>query len=130
MCYLRHRLWIFYFIERLCSVLEILKFLYFLTISWFTKSVMSWWVSVHETVCIFECIFWTTTHQVTKLGQLIDISDGNNSQKSFAQFGGLGLSSRFFSSSRYILDGRTHYCFISIFAKLKFGVCFLRLKIN
>ena len=52
----------------------------FLTIPWFTKSVKSWWVLVHETRCIFECIFWTTTHEVTNLRQLIDISKGNNFQ--------------------------------------------------
>ena len=33
-----------------------------------------------------------------KLGQLTDISKGNNFQESFEQFGGLGLSSRSFSS--------------------------------
>ena len=37
----------------------------FLTISWFTKSVMSWWVLVLETVH-----FWITTHTVTKLDWL------------------------------------------------------------
>ena len=34
----------------------------FLTILWFTKSVMWWWVLEHETRCIFEYIFWTTVH--------------------------------------------------------------------
>ena len=52
----------------------------FLTIPWFTKSVTSWWVFVDETRYFFEYIFWTTTHEVTKLGQLIDISKGNNFQ--------------------------------------------------
>ena len=28
---------------------------------------------VHETGYIFEYIFWTTTHQVTELSELIDI---------------------------------------------------------
>ena len=36
----------------------------FLTTPWFTKSVVSWWVLVHETGGIFEYIFWTKTHQV------------------------------------------------------------------
>ena len=36
------------------------------------------WVLVHETRCIFEYIFWTTTHEVTKLGQFIDISKGDD----------------------------------------------------
>ena len=69
----------------------------FSTILWFTKSVTSWWVSVHETGCILEYIFWTTSRKVTKLGQLIDINKGNNFQESFEQFGGLGLSLRSFS---------------------------------
>ena len=34
----------------------------FLTIPWFIKSMTSWWVLVHETGCVFEYIFWTTTH--------------------------------------------------------------------
>ena len=60
----------------------------FLTIPWLTKSVTLWWVSVHETGCIFEYFFepqpqhfWTTTHSVTKFGQLIDISKSNNFQE-------------------------------------------------
>ena len=69
----------------------------FLTISWFTKSVKSWWVLVLEIECIFKYIFWTTTHSVTILDQLIDINKGNTFQKSFEQFEGLGLSSRAFS---------------------------------
>ena len=35
---------------------------FFLTIPWFTKSVMPRWVLVNETGCIFEFILWTTTH--------------------------------------------------------------------
>ena len=68
----------------------------FLTIPWFTKSVTSWWVLVHEARCIFEYIFWTTTHEVTRLGQLIVISKENNFQQSFEQVGGLGKDSRSF----------------------------------
>ena len=52
----------------------------FLTIPWFTKSVTSRWVLVHETRWIFEYIFWTTNHEVTKLGALINISKDNNFQ--------------------------------------------------
>ena len=52
----------------------------FLTIPCFTKSVTSRWVFVHETRYIFEYIFWITAHETTKLGQLIDISKGNNFQ--------------------------------------------------
>ena len=36
-------------------------------------------------------------NQVTKLGQLIDISKGDNFKESLEQYGGLGLSSSFFS---------------------------------
>ena len=55
----------------------------FKTIQWFAKSVTSWWVLVHETGCIFEYIFWNTTHKITKLDQLLDISKDNNFQESF-----------------------------------------------
>ena len=41
--------------------------------------------------------FTESTHEITKLGQLIDISKGNNFLESFEQFGGLGLGSRSFS---------------------------------
>ena len=52
----------------------------FLTILWFTESVSSRWVLVYEGRYIFEYISWTTTLEVTKLGELIDISKGNNFQ--------------------------------------------------
>ena len=68
----------------------------FLHIPWFTNSVMSRWVLVHKATYIFEYIFWATTHEVTKLDQLIDIIKGNNFQYSFEQFGELGLGSRSF----------------------------------
>ena len=44
---------------------------------------------IHETRCIFEYIFCTTNHEVTTLGQLIDISKYYNFQQSFEQFGRL-----------------------------------------
>ena len=69
----------------------------FLTIPWFATFFTSSWVLVHEIGYIFEFIFWTTTHEVTKLCHLIDISKGNNFGEYFEQFGGLGLSSRSFS---------------------------------
>ena len=50
----------------------------FLTSPWFTESVMSWWLLVHGARYIFEYIFWTTTNEVAKCGQLIDITKGNN----------------------------------------------------
>ena len=43
--------------------------LIFLTIPWFTKSVTSWWVLAHKTGCIFEYIFWTTTHKSPNLAK-------------------------------------------------------------
>ena len=43
----------------------------------------------HELWNIFEHIFWSTTHEVSKLGQLIDISKDLSFQESFAQFGRL-----------------------------------------
>ena len=45
----------------------------------------------------FEYIFWTTIYEVTKYGQLMHISKGNNFQESFEYFGELGLGSRSFS---------------------------------
>ena len=66
----------------------------FVMIPWFTKSVTSWWILVYEIRYIFlNIFFWTTTNQVTKLGQLMNISQGNNFLESFEQFGRLGLSS-------------------------------------
>ena len=56
MCHLRHRLRIY------VPFLRYIQVLVFLAIPWFTKSMMSWWVLVHETGWIFEHIFWTTTN--------------------------------------------------------------------
>ena len=69
----------------------------FLTIPLFTRSVMSLWVLLHKTRWIFEYISLTTTHYVTKFGQLININKSNNFQESFKLFRGLGLGSRPFS---------------------------------
>ena len=76
MCYLRHRLRNFLFRWKIMFHSSFA----FLTILWFTISVTSQWVLVHETRYLFEYIFWITTHQVTKLGQLIDISNDINSK--------------------------------------------------
>ena len=56
-------------------------------------------MSVLRTTFLTEsiCIFWTKTHYVPKLGQLIDVSKANNFQESFEQFWGVRLSPRFFS---------------------------------
>ena len=98
----------------------------FLTIPWFTKSVTPWWVIVHETGCIYEYKFWTTTHYVTKLSQLIHINKGNNFQESLEQFGWLGLNSSSFSIQRPApLTQQTvmlrFQCFIFIFEKVYKG---------
>ena len=96
MCHLRYKLRMFLFCRKVIFCSQDIQVFVFLTIPWFTKHVMSWWVLVHDTGFIFEYIFWTTTHKVNKIGQLIDISQGNNFHKSFEQFGGLGLHSRFY----------------------------------
>ena len=62
MCHLRHRLRIFLIRKKIIVRFQDIQVFVFLTIPWFTKSVTSWWVSVHKTGCIFEYIFWTTTH--------------------------------------------------------------------
>ena len=80
---------VFLFFRKVVFRSQEIKVFVFLTTSWFTKSVTSWWV-LHETGYIFEYIFWNTTHWITKLGQPIDISKGNNFQESFEQFGGMG----------------------------------------
>ena len=81
---LRYRLRIFLFLRKVPLCSQDIQVFVFLTIPSFTKSVTPW-VLVHETGCICEYIFWTTTHEVTKLGQLIDINKGNNFQESFEQ---------------------------------------------
>ena len=62
MYYLSHRLRIFLFHGKVMFRFQDIQVFVFLTISWFTKSVTSWWVLVYEIGCIFKYIFWTTTH--------------------------------------------------------------------
>ena len=63
----------------------------FLTI-WFTESVTSWWVVVHEAGCIFEYIFYISlSHQTRPIDRY---KKGSNFQESFEQLGKLGLSFR------------------------------------
>ena len=80
MCHLKHRSRIFLFCRKIMFRSQDIQVFVFLTIPWFTKLVTSRWVLVHEIRCIFEYIFWTTNYEVTKLGQLIDISNYNNFQ--------------------------------------------------
>ena len=87
----------------------------FLNIPLFTKSMTSWWVLVHETGYIFEYIFWTATHWVTKRGQLIDINKGNGFQEFFEQFGGRATFQVLFNlaaCSKYLI---TNYIKIPVF---------------
>ena len=92
MCHLRHRLGIFYFVEKLCSVLRIFKFYHSMIYQICDMMSIRTWVRVHFWIYLLK----HTTHHITKLGQLKDINKGNNFQESFEQFGGLGLSSRSF----------------------------------
>ena len=62
MFHFRHRLRIFLFRWKVMFRSQDIQVFVFLTIPKSTKSVMSWWVLVHEARCIFEYIFWTTTH--------------------------------------------------------------------
>ena len=62
MSYLRHKLRIFLFRGKAMFRSQDIQVFVFLTILWFTKSVKSWWVLVHEIGHILEYIFWTTTH--------------------------------------------------------------------
>ena len=61
-CVMRHRLRIFLFCRKVMFRSQDIQVFVFLSIPWFSKSVMSWWILVHETGCIFEHIFWTTIH--------------------------------------------------------------------
>ena len=62
MCHLSHKLRIFLFRRKNMFRFQDIETFVFLTIPWFNKSVTSWWILVPETRCIFEYIFWTTTH--------------------------------------------------------------------
>ena len=53
MCHLRYKLGIFLFHRKVMFRSLDIQVFVFLTIPWFTKSVRSWWVLVHETGCIF-----------------------------------------------------------------------------
>ena len=59
MCHLRHRLRIFLFCRKVMFCSQDTEVSVFLTITWFTKSVVSWCLLVHETRSIFKDIFWT-----------------------------------------------------------------------
>ena len=56
------RLRIFLFYRKVMFRSRDIQVFVFLTILWFTQSVTSWWVLLHEAGCIFEYIFWTKTH--------------------------------------------------------------------
>ena len=63
MCHLTCSLWSFLFRRKVMFLSQDIQVFVFFTIPWFTKSVTSWRVLVHETRCIFEYIFWTISHQ-------------------------------------------------------------------
>ena len=98
MFHLKHRLRVVLLCRKIMFHSQDIQVFVVLTFPLYTKSVMSWWVLAHETGCIFEYIFWTTTHEVTKLDQLIDINKSSNFEESFEQFGGLELRSGSFSN--------------------------------
>ena len=54
LCHLKHSLRIFLFSRKVMFRSQDIQPYVFLTIPWITKSVMSWWVLVYETGCIFE----------------------------------------------------------------------------
>ena len=56
------RLRIFLFYRKVMFRSQDVSVFVLLTTPWFTKSVTPWCVLVNETRCIFENIFWTTTH--------------------------------------------------------------------
>ena len=62
MCHMRLRLRIFLFRRKVMFHSQDIQVFLFFTIPWFTKSVTSWWVLVHDIGCTFEYIFWITTY--------------------------------------------------------------------
>ena len=62
LCHLRYRLRIFLLHQKVLLPSRDIQVFVFSTIPWFIISATSWWVLAHETGCIFEYIFWTTTH--------------------------------------------------------------------
>ena len=58
MCHLKHRLRIFLFRRKIMFCSQDIQVFVFLTIPWFTKSVTSRRVLVHETIYIFEYKAW------------------------------------------------------------------------
>ena len=93
MWHLRHRLRIISFHRKVVFCSQDIQFFVFLTIPWFNIFVMSWGVLITWDR-IFEPHFIKSP---TKFGELIYINRVNDFQESLEQYGGLGLSSRFFS---------------------------------
>ena len=62
MCHLRQKLRTFLICRKVIIRSQYIQFFVILIIPWFTRSVTSLWVLVHETRYIFKYIFWTTTH--------------------------------------------------------------------
>ena len=62
MCHLRHRLITLLFCRKTMFRSQDIQVFEYLTIPWFTKSVTSWLVIVHEKRYIFEYISWSASH--------------------------------------------------------------------
>ena len=56
MCHLKRKMNFFLFRRKVMFCSQDIQVFLFLTIPWFIKSVTSWWVSEHETGCIFKHI--------------------------------------------------------------------------
>ena len=65
MCHLMHRLRTFLFHRKVLFLSWDIKVFVFLTSPWFTKSVMSWWVLVHETGYIHFWVYLLNQNSLT-----------------------------------------------------------------
>ena len=116
MCHLRYKLRICWFCRKIMFRSQDIHLFVFLTIPWFTESVTPRWALVHETRYIFEYIFWTTAHEVTKLGQLIGTNKGNNFSIIFWTIWRTGVRSQvLFNLASCPNYSRTNYVKIPVF---------------
>ena len=122
MYHLRHRLRIFLFHRKAMFCSQDIPVFLFLTIPWFTKSVTSWWVLVHETGCIFEYLLNhnSVTHQTwsidrCKLGQYFS-EIFRTIWKTGAKFQALFNSA---TCSNYSINNCVKCCFLVLYMFLK-----------
>ena len=52
---------IFFILSKVMFRSQDIQVFVYLTIPWLTKSILSWWVLLPKTGCIFEHILWTAT---------------------------------------------------------------------